>query len=440
MFDFLSMITFKARSTSNADRLILLALLSLPHLIACAEDDQINQSSRGVLHLLIEGTPATQGEKISWKSDETTPRDGDGVASNDPQEPSSELNQGLPVLGSGLHTLDAVQLTLIGSERNGLKYPRDLAFNPERPDELWVVNQSDDSAVIFEAIGTDKQRSLKVIDPAADHFMEEVSSLAFGRSGRFATCQESGNTYNNRANPNLFMGPTLWSSDFEVFGQTNPEAVRYQGFDLGSHLDMLHESPYCTGIAWAWDEAYWVFEGMTESITLVDFRQDHGPGFDDHSDGVMHRYARGQVKRVPGIPSHMVYDATSGLLWIADTGNHRLATLNAQLGGDDMIRQRVIEPGTTLLEVMDHPGVVTVPGTQDLVETPSGIALHDGLIYITDASSGLIVALTPKGEVVDWLNTGAPGLFGLTFDAQGSLYVVHGPENLLVKISPRQSP
>jgi len=38
--------------------------------------------------------------------------------------------------------------------------------------------------------------------------------------------------------------------------------------------------------------------------------------------------------------------------------------------------------------------------------------------------------------VVDWLNTGAPGIFGLTFDDEGHLYVVHGSENLVVKISP----
>ena len=70
-------------------------------------------------------------------------------------------------------------LTLIASERNGINYPRDLAFNPTNPQQLWVVNQTDDSAVIIENPGFESQKSMKVIDPAADHFMEEVSSISF---------------------------------------------------------------------------------------------------------------------------------------------------------------------------------------------------------------------------------------------------------------------
>ena len=43
----------------------------------------------------------------------------------------------------------------------------------------------DDSAVIFEGAGTEKQRSVKIIDPAADHFMEGVLHF-FRYVGRFA--------------------------------------------------------------------------------------------------------------------------------------------------------------------------------------------------------------------------------------------------------------
>ena len=31
-------------------------------------------------------------------------------------------------------------------------------------------------------------------------------------------------------------------------------------------------------------------------------------------------------------------------------------------------------------------------------------AIHDGLIYVTDAANGYIVAFNKEGEVVDWLN------------------------------------
>jgi len=410
--------------------ILALSALSLGGLASCAEE----QSAQPEGLLIVEGNERVEAQALGWGS-----AAGELGKSDDerPQLPESEEARGLPILGGGTHSLEAVELTLIGSSRNGLDYPRDLDFNPERPGELWVVNQRDDSAVIFEDAGSEKQRSVKVIDPAADHFMEEVSSISFGSAGRFATCQESGNTYNNRANPNLFMGPTLWSASQEVFGLSNPDAVRFLGFDLGSHLDMLHESPYCMGIEWAGAEAYWVFEGLTNSVALVDFREDHGPGFDDHSDGQTFRYAVGELKRVPGVPSHMVYDEESGLLYIADTGNQRIAVLDTKVGGAEGVRLPVKEPGTLLVELSDSAPLVTLPGTEGLLGAPSGLAFHEGLLYVTDAASGLIVAFNLKGEVVDWLETGAPGLFGLTFNEQGELYVVHGPEHLVVKIAAR---
>lgn len=414
--------------------LLLCALASSP-LLGCEEEPE--PAHDPLVLTLEEGSEEIDPGVIGWsaqardpldlKSDETIPR---------PDEREEDARRPLPILGAGTHSLESVKLTLIGSERNGLYYPRDLDFNPERPGELWVVNQRDDSAVIFENTGTEKQSSRKMIDPAADHFMEEVSSISFGTPGRFATCQESGNTYNQRAQPNLFMGPTLWPADLDIFGYTNPSAVDFVGADLGSHLDMLHESPYCVGIEWAGDQAYWVFEGYTNSIALVDFRVDHGPGYDDHSDGITLRYAQGDVARVPGIPSHMAFDDEAGLLYIADTGNRRVGVLDVKQGGQEGIRLPVKEPRTVLVELTDSARVKSLPGSEGLLIAPSGIALHDGLVYVTDAGSGYIVAFARDGQVVDWLDTGAPGLFGLTFDAEGNLYVVHGPENLLVKISP----
>lgn len=418
----------------NCSHRILLCLITFSLILGC--DGQNAQEMDGEEQFILEEPgQAVQADELGWRAQA---RDPDALKSDDTvprPEDKPDARRPIGVLGNGTHSLESVALTLIGSERNGLNYPRDLDFNPERPGELWVVNQRDDSTVIFENTSTEKQISRKVIDPAADHFMEEVSSISFGTSGRFATCQESGNTYNNRAQPNLFMGPTLWSADPEIFGLSHRDAINFLGYDLGSHLDMLHESPYCTGIEWAGDQAYWVFEGYTNSIALVDFRIDHGPGYDDHSDGVTLRYAQGDVQRVPGIPSHMAYDVEAGLLYIADTGNQRIGVLDVKVGGQEGIRLPVKEPQTVLVELSDSARVTSLPGTDGLLVAPSGIALHDGLLYVSDAGSGYIVAFTLQGEVVDWLDTGAPGLFGLTFDELGNLYVVHGPENLLVMIS-----
>ena len=75
--------------------------------------------------------------------------------------------------------------------------------------------------------------------------------------------------------------------------------------DLGSHYDMLHESPLCMGIAWEKDNVYWVFDGHNQSIARYDFQEDHGMGFDDHSDGIIGKYVTGEIQREPDIPSHL---------------------------------------------------------------------------------------------------------------------------------------
>lgn len=416
--------------------LTTLCLATLGGLWGCDEDESPLAQNRVLV--VEEGSETIEADTIGWSAEARAEQD----LKADEVLPATEAQvadarRPIAVLGGGTHSLREVTLTLIGSERNGVNYPRDLEFNPERPGELWVVNQRDDSAVVFENTGSEKQRSVKIIDPAADHFMEEVSSISFGTAGRFATCQESGNTYNNRARPNLFMGPTLWPADLDIFGRSNPSAIDFVGHDLGSHLDMLHESPYCMGIEWAGEQAFWVFEGLTNSIALVDFKMDHGPGYDDHSDGVTLRYALGDVMRMPGIPSHMAYDQETGFLYIADTGNRRIGVLDTSVGGKEGLRLPVKEPRTVLVELTDSAEVVSLPGTEDLLGAPSGITMHEGLLYVTDAASGYIVAFNPRGQIVDWLDTGAPGLFGLTFDPEGNLYVVHGPENLVVKISPR---
>jgi len=85
---------------------------------------------------------------------------------------------------------------------------------------------------------------------------------------------------------------------------------------------------------------------MERAIALIDFREDHGPGYDDHSDGVIFRYAMDGVMRMPGIPSHMVFDADEG------------------------IRRPVQERGTLLVELTDAADVMSLPGTDGLLGAP----------------------------------------------------------------------
>lgn len=353
-----------------------------------------------------------------------------------PPPPPTEPPVGVPALGAGSHSADRVKIEVLATRSNGLRTPRDLGFDPEVPGRLWVVNRTDDSVVIFHDVNDPDGRIEKRIDPFALHFMEEVSSIEFGAPGFFGTCQESRNTYDNQADPNDFMGPSLWSSDLEIFGYSNPEAVAFLGYDLGSHLDMLHESPFCMGIAWESENVYWTFDGLTGSLTRADFMQDHGIGYDDHSDGRMQRYVEGEVTRVPDVPSHMVFDRRDGKLYVADTGNARVAVLDSE-SGSSRGRMPVIEPGTQLWRMVDASLTTLADADGAELVLPSGLALHGDLLYVTDHETSRITAMSLTGEIVDWLDTGleAGSLMGIEIDEAGRLYVVDAARDRVLRIS-----
>ena len=326
---------------------------------------------------------------------------------------------------------------MIATAADGLNVPRDLDFNPwaETP-ELWIVNRADDSTTTIFDPGTPEQMAIHLIDPYALHFMEEVSSIDFGQEGTFGTCQESRNTYNGQGAPNDFMGPSLWPSDLDIYARSNPEAVAFLGFDLGSHLDMQHQSPLCMGIAWERDNIYWLFEGMTGSIARNDFREDHGPGFDDHSDGVVLRFGLREVSRVADVPSHLVFDHDSRQLYIADTGNARVGVLDTSVGTPGRSLP-VIEPGTELRLVTGASPVATVFAHEELLR-PSGLAQVGSTLFVGDNETGRIWAIGTNGEVIDYLDTGLPdgALMGIEIGPDGNLWVVDALEDRLLRISP----
>ncbi len=337
-----------------------------------------------------------------------------------------------PQLGSGDHSAETVTFTPIAVATDGLLQPRDLAFNPLRPEELWVVNYTDDSVVIVSGASGEARTHEKRIDGYALHFMEQVTALAFGgdettfgKPGTFGSCGESRNTYNGQAQGNDFTGPTLWSSDLTTFAMSNPNG-------LGAHLDMLHNTPLCMGIAHEEANRYWVFNGLIGSIERYDFQRDDGIGNDNHGDGLTWSYAKGQVARVANVPSHVVYDAPSGMLYIADTGNARIGQLDTQSGTPGMVVQGFETP----IQVMDGAQIETVVG--DNLTRPSGLELHDGLLFTTDNGASRILAFDLDGTLVNYVETGLPAgsLGGLTFGPDDKLYVVDMLGNRVLRIDP----
>ena len=360
--------------------------------------------------------------------------------------------EGLAVLGAGSMSIDQVTVTVVGDESDGLNVPRDLAFNPDDSGELWVVNRTDDSVSIFSNAGTAGQSANHIVDPFAMHFMDNVSSIAFGApmhsgstASNFATCQESTNTYNGQGDPNYFMGPTLWSSDPDIFGESNPDAVAYLtdlfGFyvDLGSHLDMLHESPLCMGIAHDYDNVYWAYDGYNNSIYRYDFQEDHGPGFDDHGDGIMARYSEGEIGYEANVPSHLILDADSRLLYIADTQNNRIAILDTESGEQGASLPRAERPHTTHYE-MDGADLWTfIDGNEVGLEKPSGIAMVEDVIFVTDNATAEIVAFSRDGQEIDRLQTelGSGSLMGIVAVSTVDLWIVDAKNHRVLRIQPR---
>ncbi len=371
---------------------------------------------------------------------------------SDIDTPTEPVPMGLPVLGGGTHDVSSM-IEVVGKRRDGLSRPTDLGFNPDVEGELWVVNKDDDSTTIYDDAGGAGQQSDHIVDPYALHFMEKVTSMAFGAPGTFATCQDGTNTYNDQAEGNNFTGPTLWSSDREIFGITNPEAVDYLtdlfGFpvNLGSHLDMLHESPECMGIAWDRDNAYFVFDGYNQQIVRYDFQQDHGVGYDDHSDGIISRWVDTDVKRKAKSVSHMELDHATGLLYVADTGNNRIMVLDTNSGsrGDSLpSRDCWQEPGAGVTCADHHEWVggdwsLLVDGEALGMEMPAGLALVDDLILVTDFGTGYVHAFDLEGNQVDWADTGVgpEALAGIHARSIDDLWIVDGAGDQVLRL---QSP
>jgi hypothetical protein len=352
-------------------------------------------------------------------TDDTTKAGGDdGNASGTTGDSGEPALPGVPALGN--QGVTAVRIELMADEGDGLRQPRDLAFDTGVDGLLWVVNKRDDSVVHIFNAGEVEQYTDKVIDTYALHFMDSPSSIDFGAPGTFGTCQESMNTYNGSAAPSQFMGPSLWSSDLEIFGKSNPEAVEYLsdlfGFpvDLGSHLDMLHESPLCMGITWERDNVYWVVDGFHQALVRYDFVDDHGVGYDDHSDGIIYMHMEGELGYEENVPAHLELDPDSRLLYIADPANARVLTVNADSGTFDRTL-RSQEPGTTYESWVDTEWSVFLDGETAGFSTVSGLEFVGDYVVISDNESGEIIAFDKDGNEVDRLSTGleAGSLMGM---------------------------
>lgn len=338
--------------------------------------------------------------------------------------------QGLPVLGRYAHTPDAVRVRVVATAEDGLATPRDVAFNPEAPEQLWIANYDTNSITIVRHPGTDQRDADTRGAFGAEHFLAHPAALAFGAPGMMATAQET-DRVTQRTTPADFMGPTLWDSNYDVFNGGH-----------ASHLDMLHNSPNCAGIAWEAANVYWVVDGAHRALTRYDFNQPHEHGGEDHSDGVVRRYVEGMVQYLPNVTSSLEYDATAGRLYLAEPGANRVAVLDISaattgsriLPDYDGSRQNRMNNAT--LETF-------IDGAAAGLRQPSGLALVGDVFYVSDNETSTLMAFDREGHKIDWLDlssqapTGA--LQGLALDARGWIYVVDSVNHRVLEVAPRDA-
>ena len=313
----------------------------------------------------------------------------------------------------------------------------DLIYNPSDLDfqtilsryELWVLNMADTnvngSTVTIYHAGQPNQYSLLKQDPNAGHFMFRPSGIAFSDNTNFATSAAVLDAHHLFGH---FAGPTLWTSDTSIYAHYFPGV-------LGSHIDMLHQSPWGMGITEEHENAFWVFDGYNQRITRYDYVNDHGPGHDNHEDGIVRRYNDIVINRINDtIPSHMVLDHSTGWLYVVDNGNARVVRMDINTGSVTGVFPVYAEP------LAEHSIVTgTTWGTfiSSGIMQPCGIDLINDRLIVSDYSNGDIIIYDNSGATgveLGRIHTGTPGIAGVKIGPDGKIWYVNMSQHKVFRI------
>ncbi|HLG02815.1 MAG TPA: choice-of-anchor J domain-containing protein [Bacteroidia bacterium] len=330
------------------------------------------------------------------------------------------------------YLVDSLAYTVIGSSANQLSSPRDLDVKPNT-NEIWVANYGTSAGgnfVIFYNSGLSNQTTQYRKDSHSDHFSRYTSAIAFSDIGEFGTIGEflpSGGS--------TFMGPSLWSLDTNIFARVFQNNW-VNGLPLGSHLDMLHQSPYGMGMAHDSAKIYWVFDGHNGNICKYDYVMGHGPGYDDHSAGKIYRYTDVTVSRVIGVPSHMIVDKTTGWLYFIDGGTKKLKRLNTNTGTVAGNLSVPASANETLAGYYDVQGAI-VEVVDSFTTQPCGIEISNGRLLAGDYTTGEIIFYDITGTTpvrIGSVATGQPGIQGIKVGPDGKIWFVNKTASTLVRI------
>jgi hypothetical protein len=310
-----------------------------------------------------------------------------------------------------------------------------------------------------EPASADNGRAIQTIDYNAWHFMSRPAGIAFGadettvtpdfpgaqdRFGTpyitepvtymfpFATCSEA--AYGNFSDGAPFMGPSLWTADPAYYNGDNGSAE----YSNGSHLDMVHGTQYCTGIAWERDNVYWAINGAADAFDKYDFGMPHLSGHFYHEDATITRYqwdADGPV-RVPDVPSNAMIE--DGTLYVADSGNGRVIAMPIDAAGEDAGTWFSFE-GLECDRIANAPLSVvvdeaTLAGEWGAAAVPSGLGVLDAETLVANSASGHISLVGLDGTIIRTIDTDlGEGIGGLTVFGD-TVYFVHMTERKLYRL------
>ena len=321
-------------------------------------------------------------------------------------------------------------LTVIGNIADGIDVPRDLDFHPVLTRyELWVILKSTENSggktVKFTNAGQPGQTSLLQQDGNAWHFMSLPTGIAFSDNENFST---SPGVYDaNHGSGTPFTGPTLWSSDPLIYAQPSG--------GNGSHMDMLHQSPYAMGICHEVDNAFWVYDANENDIVRYDFVKDHGPGNSDHSDGIIRRFGGLGLmgESTHHVPSHLILDKETNMLYIVDTGNDRILRMDITSG----TFLNNLSPYEPTAEYSSWGNVTFNSFADSGLTTPSGIDLIGNRLIVSDFATGDIIIYDKSastGVELGRIVTGTPGIMGVKIGPDGKIWYVNATTNEVVRI------
>lgn len=329
--------------------------------------------------------------------------------------------------------------TTIATSSDGISFPRDLDFNKVsgKETELWVVNRGGSNGanivILFNAGMADQTSAIRH-DSHSAHFLIYPTSISMSDNGNFGTVHEIKNTSSDQNS--TFMGPALWSSDTAIFARINQNNW-VPGQLLGSHLDMLHQSPFAMGIEHEADNIYWVFDGYNGNICRYDFALPHIIGGDDHSDGKIWRYTDVPVTRVTNVPNHLALDKANNQLFIVDGGSDRVIKMDITSG---IPLSPLVPYGESLAYYWSMQNTIWSNYISTGLDNPSGIAYADGRLIVTDYANGDIIIYNTTGinpVEMGRINTNEFGITGISIGPDGLLYFVNYIRHKVVRIDPQ---